>query len=130
MDFSNYSLREVEKMAMELYVLREKQRKGLILIIDSENEADMEELEKKLAKLGKKDEKKQDDNEVDFRNDSDDETIEPGSPPVAISATIPHNYYIYTNKELEKLCKTRGITGYSKQTKAKLIDLLTKNDNK
>jgi len=115
---------------MELYVLREKQRKGLILIIDSENEADMEELEKKLAKLGKKDEKKQDDNEVDFRNDSDDETIEPGSPPVAISATIPHNYYIYTNKELEKLCKTRGITGYSKQTKTRLIELLTKNDNK
>ena len=72
----------------------------------------------------------EDDNEDDFRSDSEDEAVEAGSPSVATSATIPYNYHTYTNKELEKLCKTRGITGYSKQTKTRLIELLTKNDNK
>ena len=40
------------------------------------------------------------------------------------------SYLHHTVPELKKKCKECGIKGYSKQNKATLIDLLTKNDNK
>ena len=35
------------------------------------------------------------------------------------------DYSKYSNKELEQMCKDRGIKGYSKKNKKTLIELLT-----
>ena len=125
-------------MAKELYFWKDMTKKADVLVIPTGINFFTINFWKKYKLIIKndycivqnQDDNEEVDNEDDFRSDSDDEAIEAGSPPVATSATIPHNYHIYTNKELEKLCKTRGITGYSKQTKTRLIELLTKNDNK
>ena len=40
------------------------------------------------------------------------------------------DYYKHTNKELIKMCKERGIKGYNRKKKDKLVELLVKNESK